>query len=372
MTVTENERAQKLEQLDAAVTREGLDALLVSYLPNIRYLAGFTGSLALVLVASGRRLILGDSRYWVQMATECPSFELVRVTSSGGIWPLAAETIRKRGLRMVGVEGSAMTLDQQANLAREVGSGVELVPKSGLVEALRLLKTPTEIGYLREAARISSRAFEETVQEIRPGMREREVAWMLEDGFRRHGGEGLSFPPIVASGERGALPHGRASERVMQPGDLVTMDFGTTYRGYPADITRSFVLGTPTSRQEQVLGILRAAQEASLAATRPGVSAAEIDGIARSIVRDGIGPEGCFGHGLGHGIGVEVHEAPWLRASDQSPLQAGMVTSNEPGIYIEGWGGARLEEMVLVTATGHEVLSPASRRWSFSERAATV
>jgi Xaa-Pro aminopeptidase len=288
------------------------------------------------------------------------------------MWPLAAQTIRQRGLRTVGVEGSAMTLDQHANLVRDVGTGVELVSKTGLVEALRLLKTPTEIGYLREAARISIVAFEETVEKIRPGMREKEVAWMLEDGFRRHGGEGLSFPPIVASGERGALPHGRASDRVMVSGDLVTMDFGTTYRGYPADITRSFVLGTPTARQEQVLGILRAAQDASLAVTRPGVNASEIDRIARSIVREGIGLEGCFGHGLGHGIGVEVHEAPWIRASDQSPLQAGMVTSNEPGIYLEGWGGARLEEMVLVTESGHEVLSPASRRWSFSERVSAV
>ncbi len=358
------ERNEKLTQLEASLSSRGLDALLVSYLPNIRYLTGFTGSLALVLLGPRLRSILGDSRYWVQMAAECPSFELVKFTSSAGLWQTAAETMRQRGLRNVGIEGAAMTLNQHATLASQAGAGIELVPVTGLVEELRIIKTPTEVGYLREAARISSVAFDETVAAIRPGMRELEVAWMLEDAFRRHGGEGLSFPPIVASGERGALPHGRASERVIEHGDLVVMDFGATYRGYPADITRSFVVGTPTSRQEQALAVVRRAQDASLAATRPGVPAAEIDRIARDIVREGIGPEGTFGHGLGHGIGLEVHEAPWLRASDPTPLKAGMVASNEPGIYLEGWGGVRLEEMVLVTETGHEVLSPASRRWS--------
>ncbi len=358
----ESERTAKLTELETAITGAGLEALLVSYLPNIRYLTGFTGSLALVLLGPKIRCLLGDSRYWIQIAEECPAFELVRVTSSGGIWPLAAETIRTRGLRSVGVEGSAMTVDQHKNLAGGVGAGVELVPVTGLVEALRITKTPTEVDYLRQAARISSAAFDETAAQIRPGMREREVAWMLEDAFRRGGGEGLSFPPIVASGERGALPHGRASDRVIAWGELVVMDFGTAYRGYPGDITRTFVVGAPTKRQEEVLGIVRAAQEASLKATRPGTPAAEVDRIARDLVREAIGPEGCFGHGLGHGIGLEVHEAPWLRSSDPTPLRAGMVTSNEPGIYLAGWGGARLEEMVLVTDAGHEILSPASRR----------
>jgi Xaa-Pro aminopeptidase len=360
------EQAQKLAALDGAIARAGLDALLVSYLPNIRYLTGFTGSLALALVGPQLRCLLGDSRYWVQMADECPAFELVRVTSSGGIWPLAAETLRQRGLRNVGVESTAITLQQHQGLTQEVGTSVELVPVSGLVEAQRIIKTPTEIEYLRQAARRSSAAFDETAAAIRPGMREREVAWMLEQAFHRHGGEGLSFPPIVGAGERGALPHARASDRVIERGELVVMDFGTTYRGYPGDITRSFVVAeSPNAKQEKVLALVQAAQQASLKAMRPGVGAAEVDRIARDIVRDGIGPEGTFGHGLGHGIGLEVHEIPYLRASDSTPLAAGMVTSNEPGVYLAGWGGVRLEEMVLITENGPEVLSPASHRRSW-------
>jgi Xaa-Pro aminopeptidase/Xaa-Pro dipeptidase len=252
-----------------------------------------------------------------------------------------------------------VTVDQYDRLRRELPEGLELVPTRGLIDEIRMIKTPDEIDNLRTVARIAGRAFDRVREAIHPGMRERDVAFLLEQGFRELGADGPSFESIVAAGERAALPHGRASDRVIQSGELVVIDFGARAGGYNSDTTRTIVVGEPSQDQLRVLDAVRRAQQESMALMRPGTKASDVDQRAREVME---GEEHAFRHGLGHGIGLMVHERPYLSATDETVLRAGMVVTNEPGLYIPGWGGVRLEEMVLITDDGPEVISPASTR----------
>jgi Xaa-Pro aminopeptidase len=225
------------------------------------------------------------------------------------------------------------------------------------VEQLRLVKSPDEIEKLRSVAWIAGRAFDRVLPAIRPGLRERDVAFLLEQTFRELGAEGPSFETIVAAGERGALPHGRASDRVIEEGDMVVVDFGARAAGYNSDTTRTVVLGKPKPEQLRLIDAVRRAQRESMALMLPGTTADAVDKRAREVLAE---ETHAFAHGLGHGIGLQVHERPFLSGSDQTALQSGMVITNEPGIYIPDWGGVRLEEMVLITDNGPEVITPAS------------
>ena len=228
---------------------------------------------------------------------------------------------------------------------------------AGLVEELRIVKTPEEIELLRAVAAIAGRAFDRVRGAIRPGLRERDIAFLLEQTFRELGADGPAFETIVAAGERGALPHGRASDRVLERGDMVVVDFGATAAGYHSDTTRTIVVGEPSTEQARVIEAVRQAQLASMELMKPGVAADAVDRRAREVLA---GEAHAFGHGLGHGIGLQVHERPFLSPTDHTALRAGMVITNEPGIYIPGWGGVRLEEMVLITDNGPQVLTAAS------------
>ncbi len=219
-------------------------------------------------------------------------------------------------------------------------------------------KTPKEIALIRTAAGIASRAFDRVFEAIRPGLRERDVAFLLEQTFRELGADGPAFETIVAAGERGALPHGRASDRVIERSDMVVIDFGAQASGYNSDATRTVIIGQPNAEQLRVIDAVAQAQATSLALMRSGTTADAVDRRAREALA---GERHAFAHGLGHGIGLEVHERPYLSATDQTPLAPGMVITNEPGIYVPGWGGVRLEEMVLVTEGEPEVLTLASR-----------
>jgi Xaa-Pro aminopeptidase len=232
-----------------------------------------------------------------------------------------------------------------------------LAATAGLVEDQRIVKEAEEVELLRAVASIAGRAFDRIRPAIRPGLRERDVAFLLEQTFRELGADGPAFETIVAAAERGALPHGRASDHVLTRGDMVVVDFGAVAAGYHSDTTRTIVVGEPTPEQARVIEAVREAQLASMALMKPGVTADEVDRRAREALA---GEEHAFGHGLGHGIGLQVHERPFLSPTDHTALRAGMVITNEPGIYIPGWGGVRLEEMVLVTETGPEVLTSAS------------
>jgi Xaa-Pro aminopeptidase len=334
-----------------------LDGLIVTTTENIRYLSGFTGSLAHLLVGPDAAEILGDSRYWIQMEAEASAFNLVRAGASQGLLALIPERIANLGWRRTGFEAQNLTVDQHERIRVALPEEAALVPTQGLVEEIRMRKTPEEVDLLRTVAGIAGRAFDRVLGAIRPGMRERDVAFLLEQTFRELGADAPAFETIVAAGERGALPHGRASDRVIERGDMVVIDFGARAGGYNSDTTRTIVVGEPTDEQRRVIEAVRRAQRESMALMRPGASAADIDRRARETLAQ---EANAFGHGLGHGIGLMVHERPFLSPSDQTPLQPGMVITNEPGIYIPDWGGVRLEEMVLITENGPEVISPAT------------
>jgi len=321
-----------------------LDALVVTAPENTRYLSGFSGTLGYLVISGEGAEILGDSRYWLQMEAEAPGFTLVRSVASSGLLALLADHLKRLGPRRVGFESQHLTVDQHRRLGGSLTADVALVPTAGLVEELRMLKTPHEVELLRQVAGIASRAFDRVRSAIRPGLRERDIAFLLEQTFRELGADGPAFDTIVAAGERGALPHGRAGDRELARGDMVVVDFGALAGGYNSDTTR-------------VSDAVRQAQTESMALMRPGVTADAVDRRAHDVLA---GEAHAFGHGLGHGIGLMVHERPFLSPSDQTPLQAGMVITNEPGIYRPGWGGVRLEEMVLVTEAGPQVLTPAS------------
>src|ERR1700737_2941957 len=317
-----------------------LDGLVVTTPENIRYLSGFSGSLGYLVIGKDAAEILGDSRYWLQMQAEAPAFRLM-----------------PRGPRRVGFESQHLTFDQHQRLSSVLPPDPTLVATAGLVEELRIVKEADEVELLRAVASIAGRAFDRVRTAIRPGLRERDVAFLLEQTFRELGADGPAFETIVAAGERGALPHGRASDRILERGDMVVVDFGATAAGYHSDTTRTIVLGEPTTEQARVIEAVRQAQLASMALMKPGVAADEIDRRAREALA---GEAHAFGHGLGHGIGLQVHERPFLSPTDHTALRPGMVITNEPGIYIPGWGGVRLEEMVLITEAAPEVLTSAS------------
>src|SRR5713226_7090572 len=352
-----DQSARRLAALRGRLVDLELDGMVVSTPENIRYLSGFSGSLGYLVIGRTDAEILGDSRYWIQMEAEAPGFTLVRSGASHGLWALVAERLKALGLRRVGFESQHLTVDQHQRLSAGLPAELTLVPTAALVEELRIVKEGDEVELLRTVASIAGRAFDRVRAAIRPGLRERDVAFLLEQTFRELAADGPAFETIVAAGERGALPHGRASDRVIESGDLVVVDFGATAAGYHSDTTRTIVVGEPTPEQARVIEAVRQAQLASIALMKPGVTADEVDRRAREVLA---GEQHAFGHGLGHGIGLQVHERPYLSTSDHTPLRPGMVITNEPGIYIPGWSGARLEEMVLITEAGPEVLTSAS------------
>ena len=351
------ESTRRLAALRQRLLDLELDGVVVTSPENIRYLSGFTGSLGYLIIGTEAAEILGDSRYWLQMQAEAPAFRLMPSGPSHGLWALVAERLKALGMRRVGFESQHLTVDQHQRLSAGLPPGLTLVPTAGLVEELRIVKSAEEVELLRAVASIAGRAFDRVRGAIRPGLRERDVAFLLEQTFRELGADGPAFETIVAAGERGALPHGRASDQVLQRGDMVVIDFGATAAGYHSDTTRTIVVGEPTPEQARVIEAVRQAQLASMALMKPGVAADEVDRRAREALA---GEEHAYGHGLGHGIGLQVHERPFLSPTDHTALRAGMVITNEPGIYIPGWGGVRLEEMVLITEADPEVLTLAS------------
>src|SRR6202171_1409821 len=334
-----------------------LDGLVVTAPENIRYLSGFSGSLGYLIIGKDAAEILGDSRYWLQMEAEAPAFRLMPSGVSHGLWAVFAERLKALGLRRIGFEAQHLTFEQHQRLSAALPPEPTLVATAGLVEELRIVKEAEEVELLRAVASIAGRAFDRVRPATRPGLRERDVAFLLEQTFRELGADGPSFETIVAAGERGALPHGRASDRVGERGGLGVGDFGAAAGGYHSDTTRTIVIGEATPEQCAAVEAVRQAQLASIALMKPGATADEVDRRAREALA---GEEHAYGHGLGHGIGLQVHERPFLSPPGHTALRAGMVITNEPGIYIPGWGGVRLEEMVLITETEPEVLTSAS------------
>jgi Xaa-Pro aminopeptidase len=341
----------------------GLDALLVTDLTNIAYLTGFVGTAGIAVVGRQTALIV-DSRYHLQAQEQAPDVRVVLAPNT--LFETAASLLLRRKAVRIGFEAQAVTVEQHRDLRKRL-PGRRLVPTKDLIAELRAVKDADEIAAIRRAVAVADRVALDVLAALRPGQRERDVAalvnyWLQLRGARKH-----SFDTIVASGPRSALVHAQPGERRIRKRDLVLLDFGAVVDGYCSDLTRTVTLGRPTPKQREVFDIVLAAQKAAKEAIRPGVYEWQVDAAARRIIAQA-GYAEYFGHGLGHGVGRAIHEFPALNRPGKRRLRAGMVVTVEPGIYLPGWGGVRIEDMVLVTADGCETLSRAPRELQIRDR----
>ncbi len=355
------EFASRRAAIAAGLPARKLDALLVAFSPNLRYLTGFTGSNGNLLITAERAILFTDPRYTVQAAneTDCQT----RIAKG----PLNVEitgAIRRLKLTRIGYEPGRMTCETLESLKSKLPmrAAFEPVtePATGWIEELRIVKSPAEIERIRLSVETNSRAFEQAVARIKPGMKESDLAAELEYRMRRQGAERPSFETIVAGGARSAWPHAQPTSSRLKPGDLTIVDMGAFQDGYASDMTRMLFLGAPTSKVKRTYRAVLEAQLAAADAVRPGVKTSDVDAAARKVLK-GYGLDGAFIHSTGHGLGLEIHEPPRIGKRDKTKLQAGMAITIEPGVYLEGFGGIRIEDTLVVTATGCQVLTPTSK-----------
>jgi Xaa-Pro aminopeptidase len=348
------------EQVKAKLPLDQIDALLISGPSNVSYLTGFTGDSSVLVVGRDREVIISDGRFTTQLEKECPGLEASIRLAGQEMSAAIAHVVDLAGWRKLGLEATSWTLGEYEAL-RSALPTVELAGIHGRVESLRQIKDEEEIAALREAIRYAERAFMMLRAGLRSSDSEKDAADALEGYVRRCGATGTSFPPIVAVGVRSALPHARPTpETLIGQDHFVLVDWGATGRPYKSDLTRVLVTGKVTPKFEAIYRTVLNAQERGIAAIRPGAKARDVDAEARSVIEEaGFGR--FFDHGLGHGLGMDIHEDPRIRRESDVLLEPGMVFTIEPGIYLPGWGGIRIEDDILVTPDGHEVLSHAPK-----------
>ncbi len=345
-------RKRSFESAQNLVGRYGVDAILVTSLSTVRYLSGFSGSDGVVLQGGDAGWFLTDGRYTSQAALEVSDYSIVEYRRK---FEDLGELISNQHFRKVGFEADSLTVAQFRQL-EEALPDIELVPVDNDFQNIRICKDPSEITLLTRVAELASASLMKTLGMIAPGVRERDVALALESAMRTAGAEDKSFDTIVASGQRGALPHGKATDKEIAAGELVTIDFGAVLQGYHSDETVTIAVGTPDAQQRKIHDIVKEAHDRALAAVKPGVPLKELDRIARSYIEvQGYGD--YFGHGLGHGVGLDVHEPPTVSWRGDLVAEEGMVFTIEPGIYIPGWGGVRIEDTIVVTSDGCSILT---------------
>ncbi len=343
----------RLNKLRSALHEHNVDAILIGQPENRRYLSGFSGSSGWLVITAERAVLATDFRYYEQVAREAAAFELARIKTK--LPDLLPGLLAELGVQRLGFESQHLSVDEWSRW-RQVTGTVEWVPLQDVVEAMRAVKDPGEIEALRRSVALTDAAFAHLLEVIRPGMAEREAAWEIESYMRRHGASKAAFDLIVAAGPNAALPHARAGDHPIQAGEPILVDIGCVLDGYCSDMTRTFCLGQPDAKYLEVWNIVLRAQEAAEAAIRAGMSGVEADAIAREqIVQSGYGEQ--FGHGLGHGVGLAVQEAPRASRLSTDTLGAGMTLTVEPGIYLPGEFGVRLEDLVLIHADGIEILT---------------
>lgn len=352
--MTPDRRDDRQAATRAALALEGLDALLVTHLPNIRYLTGFTGTAALLLMTADRTVLVSDFRYEAQASQEVGNSATIEIDRSS-VWDRLGRVIAAAGIGTLGVEAHVMTLRDAERLSAL--PRLRIAATTDIVERLRASKGPEEVAAIRAAAELAQEALDELLPSVRVGQSEQEISARLEEALRRRGSEWHPFPTIVASGPRSALPHARTSTRTVGRGEWLLLDFGAQVDGYCADLTRTVLVGARAdARQRTVYDTVRSAQQRALAGVEVGMTGRDADALARDfIAARGFGD--AFGHSLGHGLGLEVHEAPRLAATAGDPLPAHAVVTIEPGIYLPGWGGVRLEDDVYLGPDGPVCLS---------------
>ena len=347
-----------IKKLQKFLEKENLDLLLVTFLPNVRYLSGYSGTNGLVLISPNGSLFLTDFRYKEQVKEQVKYLKIV-IAERDLIQSLATLSLLKPKRLKLGFEQNHLSCGTYQKL-RALLPDCLLVPTENAVESISIKKDQNEIDKIRKAVRITDQVFSEILDFIKPKVTEQDVAAEIEYRFKRYGSTTPLYETIVASGKRSALPHGVASSKRIEKGDLVTLDMGAVYEGYTADMTRTVVVGKANKRQKKVYNIVLKAQKQALSKIKPKMRACDLDKVARDVIkRAGYGK--YFGHGLGHGIGLVIHDNPAINPRNEQLLEPGMVITIEPGIYIPNWGGVRIEDDVLVTKKRCEVLTKAEK-----------
>ena len=351
----------RLQKLQTSAGKERFDALLVSQPENRRYLSGFTGSSGWLLVSQQKAILATDFRYVEQAKGESPDFEIVQ--TKGELHDWLPGLISDSGWNRLGFEANCISYDSHHKLTEAIETkhvDLELIPTTGLVEELRAIKEPGELDSITRAVALADAALEQAKAIIRPGITEKEAAWEIEKLLRQEGSEGIAFEIIVASGPNSALPHARPTERTIQSGEPVLIDMGARFNGYCSDLSRTLFFGQADNTLRRIYDIVLRAQTAAIEGVEAGMDAAQADRLARSIIEQA-GYGDAFGHGLGHGVGLAVHESPRLGFNSSDSLLDGMVFTIEPGIYLVGQGGIRIEDMAVLENGKARVLTGARK-----------
>jgi Xaa-Pro aminopeptidase len=352
---------KRLRKLRTSIAEKGLAALLLSQPESLRYLSGFTGSSGWLLISGQNAILATDFRYLEQAKGESPDFEIIQTKQDLRDW--LPSLVSDLGWHKLGFEANSISYDGFHKLSEAIKTkqvNLELVPTTDIVEQLRSIKEPEELGFITKAVEIVDAAFEQAKAIIRPGITEREAAWEIEKFLRQEGSEGIPFEIIVASGPNSASPHARPTEKIIRSGEPVLIDMGARISGYCSDFSRTLFLGEADKTFREIYNIVLKAQTTAIERVKSGMEASQVDQLARSIVEQA-GYGDAFGHGLGHGVGLAVHEFPRLGPSSSDSLTDGMVFTIEPGIYLAGQGGVRIEDMVVLENGKARVLSKAKK-----------
>jgi len=355
----------RLQKLRAKIDEEGLDAVLICQMENLRYLSGFTGSSGWLLISNNHALLATDFRYVEQAKEESPDFELIQIKGDIHNWlPGLASDQRWQKL---GFEASHFPFASYLQLSETMKvkqPKLQLIPTTKLVEQIRCIKEPEELELIIKAVELTDIAFEYAKSLIRPGITEKEAAWEIEKFLRQNGSEGLPFEIIIASGPNSALPHAKPTERTIRSGEAVLIDMGARIGGYCSDFSRTLCLGRADKTLEEIYDVVLKAQMAAIEGVKANMKGAQADRLARSVIKQA-GYGDTFGHGLGHGVGIAVHELPTIAPNSPDKLADGMVFTIEPGIYITGWGGVRIEDMVILESGQARVLSKSAKELTY-------
>lgn len=344
----------RLTRLREKLAEADLDALIVSQPENRRYLSGFTGSAGVLIISQQKALLATDFRYYTQVTEQAPAFELFKVGYK--LTDHLADLLNEAGAARVGFESEHLTVAENKRW-HEAAPDVDWIPTSSLVEGLRAVKSAEEIEQIRVAVQVADEAFARVARQLEPGMTEQAVAWLLRAEMHSLGADGIAFESIVGSGPDGAKPHYRPGPKAIPAGVPIVIDMGAVVDGYNSDMTRTLFIGEPDARFREIYGLVLEAQARAEAQIRAGMNGVEADAVAREVI-EAAGHADHFGHGLGHGVGLAVHEAPRLSfTASEEPLEPNMVVTIEPGVYLPDWGGVRIEDIGVVREDGLEVLT---------------